>query len=72
MQWKLQTYRADTITLNSKNPDFMIDGEHFGMEKSLYELYERHILMWSGTKSYSIMQRSIEIDVFQHLLIKSC
>ena len=33
---KLQTYRADTITLNSKNPDFMIDGGTLWDGKNIY------------------------------------
>ena len=37
---KLQTYRADTITLDCKKTDFMIDGGTLWDGKSLYELYE--------------------------------
>ena len=52
---KLQTYRADTITLNSKNEDFLMVVEHFGMEKIFMNFTKRHILHGSGTKSYLIM-----------------
>lgn len=42
---KIQTYRPDTITLNSRLPDFMID-EGLWAGKSLFELYEEAHTPW--------------------------
>ena len=43
---KLQTYKADTITLDSKNKDFIVGGGTIWDGKSLYELYEEASLPW--------------------------
>jgi pseudaminic acid synthase len=43
---KLQTYRADTITLNSKNEEFIIKGTTLWDDKNLYELYEEAYTPW--------------------------
>ena len=61
---KLQTYRADTITLNSKNPDFMIDGGTLWDGKNLYELYEEAYTPWEWHKELFDYARSIHIDIF--------
>lgn len=42
---KLQTYRADTITLDSKKDDFLIKGTIWD-GKNLYELYEEAYTPW--------------------------
>ena len=61
---KLQTYRADTITLNSKNPDFIIGGGTLWDGKNLYELYEQAYTPWEWHKELFDYARSIEIDIF--------
>lgn len=68
---KLQTYRADTITLNSKNPDFMIDGGTLWDGKNLYELYEEAYTPWEWHKELFDYARSIDIDIFSTPFDKS-
>lgn len=43
---KLQTYRADTITLDSKNEEFIIKGTQLWDEQNLYSLYEKAYTPW--------------------------
>lgn len=61
---KLQTYRADTITLDCKNEDFMIDGGTLWDGKNLYELYEEAYTPWEWHKELFEYARSINIDIF--------
>ena len=68
---KLQTYRADTITLNSKNPDFMIDGGTLWDGKNLYELYEEAFTPWEWHKELFDYARSLDIDIFSSPFDKS-
>lgn len=42
---KLQTYTADTITINSSNPDFIIQGTIWE-GRNLYELYQEAYTPW--------------------------
>ena len=68
---KLQTYTADTITLNSKNPDFIIDGGTLWDGKNLYELYEQAYTPWEWHKELFDYARSIDIDIFSTPFDKS-
>ena len=61
---KLQTYTADTITLNSKKNDFMIDGGTLWDGKNLYELYQEAYTPWEWHKQLFEYARSIDIDIF--------
>lgn len=61
---KLQTYTADTLTLNCKNDDFMIGGGTLWDGKSLYELYEEAYTPWEWHKELFLYARSINIDIF--------
>ena len=51
---KLQTYRPDTITLNSSKKDFIIKGGTIWDEKRLFDLYNAHLL-GNGMKSYFVL-----------------
>lgn len=43
---KLQTYRADTITLDSNNKEFIIKGTQLWDDQNLYSLYEKAYTPW--------------------------
>lgn len=68
---KLQTYTADTLTLNSKNDDFMVKGGTLWDGKSLYELYEWATTPWEWHKELFEYARSIGIDIFSTPFDKS-
>lgn len=68
---KLQTYTADTITLNSKRDDFMIDGGTLWDGQNLYELYENAHTPWEWHRELFEYARSIDIDIFSSPFDKS-
>lgn len=60
---KLQTYKADTITLNSRSQEFMInDGLWSG--KSLFELYDEAHLPWEWHHEIFSFAKEIGITIF--------
>lgn len=61
---KLQTYRADTITLNCQKDDFMVTGGTLWDGKNLYELYEEAFTPWEWHKELFEYARSLDIDIF--------
>ena len=61
---KLQTYTADTITLDCKSDDFMIDGGTLWDGKNLYELYQEAYTPWEWHKELFEYARGIDIDIF--------
>ena len=60
---KLQTYRADTITLKSNKPDFMIESGLW-QGQSLYELYEGAHMPWEWHKPLFDYARKLELTMF--------
>jgi len=68
---KLQTYTADTITLNSQKDDFMIDGGTLWDGKNLYELYTEAYTPWEWHEELFAYARSIDIDIFSSPFDKS-
>ena len=68
---KLQTYTADTLTLNCKNDDFMVKGGTLWDGKSLYELYEWAYTPWEWHKELFDYARKIGIDIFSTPFDKS-
>ena len=68
---KLQTYRADTMTLDSKDDDFMVKGGTLWDGKNLYELYEQAYTPWEWHKELFDYARSLDIDIFSTPFDKS-
>jgi N-acetylneuraminate synthase len=60
---KLQTYRPDTITLDSRDPDFLIHGGLWD-GKSLYELYQWAYMPWDWHKPLFEHARRRDITIF--------
>ncbi|TCB52218.1 pseudaminic acid synthase [Acinetobacter terrestris] len=60
---KLQTYKADTITLNSRNEEFMIRGGLWDGQ-SLYELYEKAHMPWNWHKPLFDYAYQLGITIF--------
>ena len=61
---KLQTYRADTLTLDSTKEDFIIKGGTLWDGKKLYDLYHEAFLPWEWHKELFSYAREIGIDIF--------
>lgn len=61
---KLQTYTADTLTLDSDNEDFIIKGGTLWDDKKLYDLYKEAYLPWEWHKELFYYAREIGIDIF--------
>ena len=68
---KLQTYTADTLTLNSKKDDFIVKGGTLWDGKSLYELYQEAYTPWEWHKELFDYAREIDIDIFSSPFDKS-
>lgn len=68
---KLQTYTADTITLNCDKDDFIIKGGTLWDDKKLYDLYTEAYLPWEWHKELFEYAREIGIDIFSSPFDKS-
>ena len=60
---KLQTYRADTLTINKNSSEFMIKGGLWD-GKSLYELYEGAFMPWDWHKPLFEYANKKNITIF--------
>ncbi|WP_169752169.1 pseudaminic acid synthase [Campylobacter mucosalis] len=61
---KIQTYTADTITLNSKDEIFMTQDDGLWAGQSLYELYSKAYTPWQWQSELSDYAKSIGIGFF--------
>ena len=68
---KLQTYTADTMTLDCKKDDFLITQGTLWDGKYLYNLYEEAHTPWGWHKKLFEYARSIDIDIFSSPFDKS-
>lgn len=60
---KLQTYRPDTITMDMRTPEFMIEGGLWGGQ-SLYDLYEGAYMPWDWHKPLFEYANKAGITIF--------
>jgi len=60
---KLQTYKPDTITMDMRTPEFMIEGGLWDGQ-SLYELYESAFMPWEWQKPLFEYAQKIGITIF--------
>jgi pseudaminic acid synthase len=60
---KLQTYKPDTITMDIRTPEFMIEGGLWDGQ-SLYELYESAFMPWEWHKPLFEYAQKIGITIF--------
>lgn len=62
---KLQTYRPDTITLDSDNPDFQLTKDCPWKEKNtLFQLYQQAYTPWEWHQELFELAREIDLDIF--------
>ena len=68
---KLQTYTADTLTLNSTKEDFIVKGGTLWDDKTLHELYSEAYTPWQWHEELFSYAREIGIDIFSTPFDKS-
>ena len=61
---KLQTYTADTLTIDCKNPEFKLTGGTLWDNKYLYDLYKEAYTPWEWQRELKEYADSIGIELF--------
>jgi len=59
---KVQTYRADTLTLDVKSPEFLASDSW--NKEYLYDLYKKAYMPWEWQKDLKDYAKSLELDFF--------
>ncbi len=68
---KLQTYTADTLTLECNKEDFIVKGDTLWDGNTLYELYKEAYTPWEWHEELFTYAREIGIDIFSTPFDKS-
>lgn len=68
---KLQTYTADTLTLDCDKDDFIIKGGTLWDGRKLYDLYKEAYTPWEWHKKLFEYARSLDLDIFSSPFDKS-
>lgn len=68
---KLQTYTADTLTLDCDNEDFIVKGGTLWDDKKLYDLYKEAYTPWEWHKDLFEYARALNIEIFSTPFDKS-
>lgn len=61
---KLQTYTADTMTLDCRNEHFLISGGTLWDGQNLHSLYQQAYTPWEWQKKLQDVARGLELDFF--------
>jgi pseudaminic acid synthase len=61
---KLQTYTADTLTLNCDKEDFIIKGGTLWDKKTMYELYSEAYTPWEWHQELFSYAKELDIEIF--------
>lgn len=61
---KIQTYTADTLTLNAQNDYFLIQNEGLWGGMYFHELYAQGSLPWDWHQELALYAKEVEIDFF--------
>lgn len=67
---KLQTYTADTLTLNCDKEDFIIKGGTLWDNKTFYDLYKEAYTPWEWHKELFDYARNLGIEVKNFYILK--
>ena len=68
---KLQTYTADTLTLNCDKEDFIIKGGTLWDKKTMYQLYSEAYTPWEWHEELFSYARELRLEIFSSPFDKS-
>jgi pseudaminic acid synthase len=68
---KLQTYTADTLTLDCKKEDFIVNGGTLWDGRTLYDLYKEAYTPWEWHEELFKYAKSLDLEIFSSPFDKS-